>query len=307
MADENAYALAGRAEGRAGRAQSAPGRAIVDGFETQIAVLGGTAERRRADQDPRSSRPTTSARAARARSPRSARCPRACRRDELPDRIDGLPVLGVADDTLAAREFEPVGTFVVAGPPLSRQDERHEGARPVDGAVRPRRQAVPLRRPALAAAGTSRRGCAAPCTTEDAKDLATELAELVADESLHGAHHDRRRGRAAVRRLPRRAAAQGALPGGEAQRAPPHRRRRHQPGHERLRADRRLQVRTARASRCEPDTYDGEALFKVPFPQRASAHDFPEGRGIFVENGRNVTVQLPWHEDARGESSPLSR
>ena len=55
-----------------------------------------------------------------------------------------------------------------------------------------------------------------------------------------------------------------------------------------------------------PDTFDGESLFKVPFP-KVQRYEFPEGRGIFVENGRFVTVQLPWHEDARGESSPLSR
>ena len=42
----------------------------------------------------------------------------------------------------------------------------------------------------------------------------------------------------------------------------------------------------------KPDTYDGESIFKVPFP-RVQRHEFPEGRGIFVENGRAVTVQLP--------------
>jgi len=35
-------------------------------------------------------------------------------------------------------------------------------------------------------------------------------------------------------------------------------------------------------------------------------HEFPEGRGIFVENGRYVTVQLPLLATTSGESSPLS-
>jgi S-DNA-T family DNA segregation ATPase FtsK/SpoIIIE len=42
----------------------------------------------------------------------------------------------------------------------------------------------------------------------------------------------------------------------------------------------------------KPDTYDGDSLFKVPFP-RVQRHEFPEGRGLFVENGRAVAVQMP--------------
>ena len=40
------------------------------------------------------------------------------------------------------------------------------------------------------------------------------------------------------------------------------------------------------------DAFDGEALFKVPFP-KVKRSDFPEGRGILVQSGRIVTVQLP--------------
>ena len=41
------------------------------------------------------------------------------RRRRPPRRGRGLPVLGLADDTLAPLGFEPVGTFVVTGPPQS--------------------------------------------------------------------------------------------------------------------------------------------------------------------------------------------
>nr|BFF09095.1 hypothetical protein GCM10025699_03980 [Microbacterium flavescens] len=41
-----------------------------------------------------------------------------------------------------------------------------------------------------------------------------------------------------------------------------------------------------------PETYDGDSLFKVPFP-KVQRHEFPAGRGLFVENGQVVTVQLP--------------
>ena len=40
------------------------------------------------------------------------------------------------------------------------------------------------------------------------------------------------------------------------------------------------------------DAFDGEALFKVPFP-KVKRSDFPEGRGILVQAGRIVTVQVP--------------
>jgi S-DNA-T family DNA segregation ATPase FtsK/SpoIIIE len=42
----------------------------------------------------------------------------------------------------------------------------------------------------------------------------------------------------------------------------------------------------------KPDSFDGDAIFKVPFPKVKRAV-FPEGRGIFVQAGRAVTVQLP--------------
>ncbi|MEW2378483.1 hypothetical protein AB0883_20575 [Micromonospora sp. NPDC047812] len=38
--------------------------------------------------------------------------------------------------------------------------------------------------------------------------------------------------------------------------------------------------------------FDGDAVFKVPFP-KAKRIAFPDGRGIFVQAGRQVTVQMP--------------
>jgi S-DNA-T family DNA segregation ATPase FtsK/SpoIIIE len=43
----------------------------------------------------------------------------------------------------------------------------------------------------------------------------------------------------------------------------------------------------------KPDTYDGEAIFKNPFG-RVKRSDFPVGRGIFVQAGRAVTMQVPF-------------
>jgi S-DNA-T family DNA segregation ATPase FtsK/SpoIIIE len=40
------------------------------------------------------------------------------------------------------------------------------------------------------------------------------------------------------------------------------------------------------------DAFDGDSVFKTPFP-KVKRSDFPPGRGIFVQNGRVTTVQLP--------------
>src|SRR5690606_25715841 len=46
----------------------------------------------------------------------------------------------------------------------------------------------------------------------------------------------------------------------------------------------------------KPDTYDGESIFKTPFG-RVKRSDFPVGRGIFVQAGRMVTMQMPFVPD----------
>ncbi|TAJ46973.1 MAG: FHA domain-containing protein [Herbiconiux sp.] len=99
-------------------AASPAGRAVIDGHEGQVAVLGGErsvvaqadavtslAERMRAagvpDVAPVRSLP--------------AEIPIAT----LPHHLAGRPVIGVSDDTLAPMGFEPTGAMVLAGPPAS--------------------------------------------------------------------------------------------------------------------------------------------------------------------------------------------
>ena len=48
----------------------------------------------------------------------------------------------------------------------------------------------------------------------------------------------------------------------------------------------------------KPDTYDGEAIFKTPFG-RVKRSDFPVGRGIFVQAGKAVTMQMPFVADVQ--------
>jgi S-DNA-T family DNA segregation ATPase FtsK/SpoIIIE len=42
----------------------------------------------------------------------------------------------------------------------------------------------------------------------------------------------------------------------------------------------------------KPDAYDGDSIYKTAFP-KVKRSDFPEGRGIFVQGGRIVIVQIP--------------
>ncbi|MGN6696345.1 MAG: FtsK/SpoIIIE domain-containing protein, partial [Aquihabitans sp.] len=47
-----------------------------------------------------------------------------------------------------------------------------------------------------------------------------------------------------------------------------------------------------------PDQYDGESLFKTPFPKLSRA-DFPPGRGLYVRDGRARKVQVATSQEVR--------
>lgn len=288
LSDPNQYTLLGVPKDILD-VQSPPGRAVVGNHEVQVAVLGGTTnvaeqskelatlaaelrERGVADAPPIRALPTriTSA--------------------ELPDTADGLPVFGIADDTLAPRGFEPVGSFVVTGPP---QSGKTNALRALVTAVERFEPGVMLfhfgsRRTELADFRPWVRSATRP---DDEKDLAAELAEIVSDESMTG------RIMIVIEDVPH-------LADGAADR----------PMRALLQAvnnSDHLLVGEAEVTRAgggsgvlgewkaarqgialQPDAYDGDTLFKVPFG-RVKRSDFPVGRGIFVQAGRMVTMQMP--------------
>lgn len=303
MSDEGAYSILGAPKDVLNE-RSAPGRAIVDGFETQLAAIGGTtnvAEQTSAMQQFAAALRATGA----AEASEIGALPTSLTASELPDRVDELPVLGVSDDLLGPKGFEPVGTFVVAGPPRSGKSNAIRSIITSLGRYDPGAEFFHFggRRSVLRDARDWRRVAG---TIEDARSLAKELTSIVGDESVPGrfvivvenvtefSDTDAERplkelfqavnrsdhflvGDGDVSQLSSGYGLVGELKGGR------------------------------RGIALRPDTYDGESLFKVPFP-RVQRHEFPEGRGIFVENGRFVTVQLPWIESVEGgESSPLSR
>ncbi|QYJ05594.1 FHA domain-containing protein [Nocardioides panacisoli] len=288
LADQNQYTLLGAPKDVLDD-QSAPGRAVIDKHEVQLAVLGGTANV--AEQ--------SRALAALAAELRESGVPDVAEIGSLPTRIDcaelpgdvgGLPVFGIAEDTLAPSGFDPIGSFVVTGPP---QSGKTNALRALVIAVERHDPDVKLfhfgsRRSQLAGFRDWVRSATRP---EEEKELATELAEIIADEATPG------RIMVVVEDVPH-------LADGPADRA--------------MRAllqaidnSEHLLVGEADITRAgssagvlgawkagrqgialKPDTHDGDTLFKVPFG-RMKRTDHPDGRGIFVQAGRAVTMQVP--------------
>jgi S-DNA-T family DNA segregation ATPase FtsK/SpoIIIE len=208
----------------------------------------------------------------------------------MPDRIGEFPVLGVAEDTLAPREFDPVGTFVVAGPPMSGKTNTLKA---IITSMRRLDPEVKLfhfggRRAQLKEYAPWTRSAVTP---DDAKELAKEIAEIAVDETMPV------RLLIVVEDVPQFADS-------------PAEREMKAMFQAINRSDHLLigdadvtQVTSGfgfigdfKAGRkgiiLKPDAFDGDAVFKVPFP-KVKRTDFPDGRGIFVQAGRQVTVQIP--------------
>lgn len=97
---------------------SPPGRGILDGFETQVAVLGGdpnvAVQAREIDK--------LSAAMAKAKSrqaPSIQRLSDAVAFDSLPIVVEGKPAIGIADDDLRPVGIDGTGSFLISGPPGS--------------------------------------------------------------------------------------------------------------------------------------------------------------------------------------------
>ncbi|WP_028655351.1 FtsK/SpoIIIE domain-containing protein [Nocardioides sp. J54] len=270
--------------------QAPPGRAIVDRHEAQVAVLGGstnTAEQAQA----------LDALAARLREagvddvPEIGALPTKAPIASLPAVVDGQPLLGLADDTLAPCGFDPVGSFVITGPPASGKTNMMKSlimsVERFDPEVQlyhfgGRRAALREFRPWA--------GCASK--EDDAKELATHLTALLTDED------NKRRIMIVVEDVPH-------LGDSAAERAVRQMFKAVRDSDHLLIGDADVSRATAgvgvmgdwKSSRqgiaLKPDTYDGDAIFKTPFGKVKRA-DFPAGRGIFVQAGRAVLVQTPW-------------
>ncbi|AXH35700.1 FHA domain-containing protein [Humibacter sp. BT305] len=115
MSDDNGYLLLDVA-GDVLDATSPPGRAVLDGHETQIAVPGG--ERGSASQAAAVDALADLLRSRGVREvPPVRSLPAEIPAESLPDAVGGRPVLGVSDETLEPVGFDPRGALALIGPP----------------------------------------------------------------------------------------------------------------------------------------------------------------------------------------------
>ncbi len=292
MSDEGAYSILGVAKDVLNE-RSVPGRAIVDGLETQVAVIGGTTNV--AEQNAATEAFAAALRQAGAVEAKNiGSLPTELEASELPTRVGEFPALGIGDDTLGPTGFEPLGTFVVAGTP---QSGKTTALRAIVNSLERFDPEVALfhiggRRAALRGYRPWQR---AESGIEEVRALAKELKEIVADETLT------RRLAIVVENLTEFGDTDAERPLKELFQAI------NRSDHF-LVADGDVSqlssgyglVGELKAGRhgiaLRPETYDGDSLFKVPFP-KVQRHEYPAGRGIFVENGQLVTVQLPLVDD----------
>ena len=288
LSDDSAYQVLGVPKDVL-HERSVPGRAVVEGFETQIAVLGGTSNV--ADQSKSLERLAERLHAAGAHiAPEIGALPTSYSESELPATATGLPVLGLADETLAPIGFEPVGTFAVTGPPQSGKTTAMKAlinsVRRFDPSVRlfhiaGRRAQLTDHAPWVRSA----------TSIDDIKLLAKELAEVVADESIPG-------------RLMIVIEGVTQFADTEAERSLKEMLQAVNRSEHFLIGDADVSALSSgfgfigefkagrRGIALRPDAFDGDSIFKTPFP-KVKRSDSAEGRAIFVQNGRLATVQLP--------------
>ena len=265
------------------------GRGWLDGFEMQVAVPGGVADVAAQGRELAQLAEHLAAVAPGASAPVVGSLPAYITVRELPTAVgDGLPVIGVADDTLAPVGFVPAGTFVVAGPPRSGRTTAIVTIVRAVVDVRPGVEPVLLgrrRSPLFGVADWAGVGLG----IADIEPMAHALAERVAATStlrslvviesiadLLGTGAE-----AAVHDLVRACRDADALVVAEGE-----------PGELAGSWPLLQAVKAGRAGIVlQPDQLDGEALFKTAFP-RTRRGEYPPGRGLLVRDGRLDKVQV---------------
>ena len=301
LSDSDAYAMVG-APRDVLSPESPPGRAIVDGLETQIAVIAGTTDPR-AQAQAIGEFAEAMRRQGRTDAPPVRALPELYPITELPAHLDGRPVLGLSGDTLGPLAFDPTGLFVVAGPPQSGRSNAlqamAESLRRADPTVRryyvgssrsPLRDAVAWDGVATDGGSASRlinellqdeQGLAGVAVfLEGASEYATSLAEMPLSDFAKR-----------VKRGDGLLVAEGETSDwttgfgllGD------------------IKSSRRGVV-------LQPDTHDGEVVLKTAFP-RLLKREFPLGRAMLAAGGKTVRVQFPLAGESpaapNGEYSPL--
>ncbi|MFM9919053.1 FtsK/SpoIIIE domain-containing protein [Lacisediminihabitans sp. H27-G8] len=269
--------------------KSPAGRAIVDGFETQIAILGGSSS---VSEQASATKSLAEAmvRAGVASAPGIGSLPKEYADAELPPAIAGEPVLGISDVDLGPLGFDPVGTFLLAGPPASgRSNALHALARSVQrfdpdarlyylgNARSPLSQAMPWTGSAT--------------TVEAVAALAKDLSAAIADADTEGrivvliesiGDYLQTPADGAIVELARAAKRSDHLVIAEAEMSA-------------WGSSWPLLGEFKNGRRgflLQPETVEGDIILKTQLP-RINKSEFPPGRGMYIAKGKSARVQLP--------------
>jgi S-DNA-T family DNA segregation ATPase FtsK/SpoIIIE len=270
-------------------AASPPGRAIIDGYETQVAVLGGS---RAVSEQSEAVRRLAEAmqRAGIRPAPEIGSLPKEYALDSLPASLGGAPVLGLSDIDLGPYAFEPSGTLLVAGPPAS---GRTNALAALAASV-----ARFDRETRLYYLGSARSPLAGSdlwtgraVTPTEAAELAKDLAAAVADPDTEGriavfveAIGDflQTPADAAIVELVRAVRRSDHLLVAEAETSA-------------WGSSWPLlgEVKNGRRGLLlQPESVEGDLLLKTPLP-RMNRAEFPPGRGVLIQKGGFTRVQVP--------------
>lgn len=274
-------------------ASSPPGRAMTaDGLELQVAVPGGSvhlADQVRAIDELAASVRQGSA----AHAPAIERLAEHIPAATMPETVDGRPVLGVCDETLQPVGFDPVGTFLLAGPPQSGRTSVLRWLATAIRRARPRARLCylgsrrsPLRDLALweqaaggpqdVAALATRLQSEAAEPPEDGQTGLVLVIEALADFLGTPAEAPLTDLIKIVKRNDHLVVAEGETSAWNSS----------WPLIGEIRNGRR-------GLALQPDQMEGDVLFRTPFP-RVSRAEFPPGRGMVADRARVRRVQVPF-------------
>jgi len=285
LSEDHGYALLG-VPGDILDATSPPGRCVVHGLETHVAVSAA------ADRPPTAERALAVVEELDAGIPLAepiGRLPESVPASSIPVGHLDRPVLGVSDETLALTGFEPDGVLLLAGPPRS---GRTNALRWLTRAVHdfdPRRTCSYLGS-ARSVVGRETAFTARAGTVEDVAALAKDLCARIAagDDARHVivvegiADFLHTPADATIVELVKHVKRHGHFLLAENETAG-------WSGSWPLLAD----VKHARRGLLlQPDAADGDLLLRTPVARTPRA-DYPVGRGLHVERGIAIRVQLP--------------
>jgi len=269
-------------------ATSPPGRGFLDGHEVQVAVLGGNPSV--AHQAHEITRLTASmVKAGFAPVPRVQRLPDRILASELPEQVNGEPVLGVWDETLEPLGFDPSGVFLISGPPQSGRTTALASVVRSLREFRPKTKFLYLGRRRSPLAGLQ--WDVAALTPDEIDAAASEWASKIAAEAkvandfvvviegvgeLLNSPAD-----LAVQELVKACRAQERFIIAE--------------GETSSLAGSWPLLQAVKSGRygvsLQPEQSDGDSLYKTTFG-RLNRAEFPQGRGLYVRSGRTYRVQV---------------